>query len=99
VDDAFLRRIRHKIQITDPSYEEFREIFKRVCDAKRIRYDENVLAYLLKEWYINHDRPLRAVHPRDLLNQVVDIATYLNQPPTLTKEMIDRAAAAYFVKL
>jgi predicted ATPase with chaperone activity len=99
VDDAFLRRIRHKIQITDPSYEEFREIFKRVCDAKRIRYDENVLAYLLKEWYINHDRPLRSVHPRDLLNQVVDIATYLNQPPTLTKEMIDRAAAAYFVKL
>ncbi|MEO8609606.1 MAG: ATP-binding protein [Chloroflexota bacterium] len=99
VDDAFLRRIRHKIQITDPSYEEFREIFKRVCDSKRIRYDENVLAYLLKEWYINHDRPLRAVHPRDLLNQVVDIAAYLNQPPTLTKEMIDRAAAGYFVKL
>jgi predicted ATPase with chaperone activity len=99
VDDAFLRRIRHKIQITDPSYEEFREIFKRVCDSKRIRYDENVLAYLLKEWYINHDRPLRAVHPRDLINQVIDISTYLNQPPTLTKEMIDRAAAAYFVKL
>jgi predicted ATPase with chaperone activity len=99
VDDAFLRRIRHKIQITDPSYEEFREIFKRVCDSKRIRYDENVLAYLLKEWYINHDRPLRAVHPRDLLNQVIDISTYLNQPPTLTKEMIDRAAAGYFVKL
>jgi len=99
VDDAFLRRIRHKIQITDPSYEEFREIFKRVCDSKRIRYDENVLAYLLKEWYINHDRPLRAVHPRDLLNQVVDISTYLNQPPTLTKDMIDRAAAGYFVKL
>ena len=99
VDDAFLRRIRHKIQITDPSYEEFREIFKRVCDSKRIRYDENVLAYLLKEWYINHDRPLRAVHPRDLINQVIDISTYLNQPPTLTKEMIDRAAAGYFVKL
>jgi energy-coupling factor transporter ATP-binding protein EcfA2 len=99
VDDAFLRRIRHKIQITDPSYEEFREIFKRVCEAKRIKYDEHVLAHLLKEWYINHDRPLRAVHPRDLLNQVIDIATYLNQPPALTKELIDRAASAYFVKL
>ena len=99
VDDAFLRRIRHKIQITDPSYDEFKEIFKRVCDSKRIRYDENVLAYLLKEWYIKHDRPLRAVHPRDLINQIVDISLYLNTPPTLTKEMIDRAAAAYFVKL
>ncbi len=99
VDDAFLRRIRHKIEITDPSYEHFREIFKRVCDSKKVKYDEHVLAYLLKEWYINHDRPLRAVHPRDLINQIIDIASYLNQPPMLTKELIDRAAAAYFVKL
>lgn len=99
VDDAFLRRIRHKIQVGDPSYEEFREIFKRMCDSKKVKYDEQALAYLLKEWYINHDRPLRSVHPRDLLNQLVDIASYLNQPPMLTKELLDRAAAAYFVKL
>jgi len=31
VDEAFLRRIRHKIQIRDPSFEEYREIFRRVC--------------------------------------------------------------------
>jgi SpoVK/Ycf46/Vps4 family AAA+-type ATPase len=99
VDEAFLRRIRHKIQVTDPSYEEFREIFKRVCDAKKVKYDEQALAYLLKEWYINHDRPLRAVHPRDLLNQLIDIALYYNQPPMLTKELLDRSAASYFVKL
>jgi predicted ATPase with chaperone activity len=99
VDDAFLRRIRHKIEITDPTYEQFREIFKRVCDAKHIKYDDQMLAYLLKEWYINHDRPLRSVHPRDILNQLIDIASYLNQPPALTKELLDRAAASYFVKL
>jgi hypothetical protein len=99
VDEAFLRRIRHKIQITDPTYEQFREIFKRVCDAKKIKYEEQMLAYLLKEWYINHDRPLRSVHPRDLINQIIDIASYINQPPALTKELLDRAAAAYFVKL
>jgi predicted ATPase with chaperone activity len=99
VDDAFLRRIRHKIQVGDPTYEDYREIFKRVCDAKKIKYDEQALAYLLKEWYINHDRPLRSVHPRDILNQLVDIASYLNQPPMLTKELLDRAAASYFVKL
>jgi energy-coupling factor transporter ATP-binding protein EcfA2 len=99
VDEAFLRRIRHKIQITDPSYDEFREIFRRVAQARRIPFDEQVLAHLLKEWYINHDRPLRAVHPRDLINQIIDIASYLNQPPAMTRELIDRAAAAYFVKL
>ena len=99
VDEAFLRRIRHKIEVTDPSYEDFREIFKRMCDVKKVRYDEQALAYLLKEWYINHDRPLRSVHPRDILNQLIDIASYLNQPPALTRELLDRAAASYFVKL
>ncbi|MEZ4666677.1 MAG: ATP-binding protein [Anaerolineae bacterium] len=99
VDEAFLRRIRHKIEVTDPSYEDFREIFKRMCDAKKIKYDEQALAYLLKEWYINHDRPLRSVHPRDILNQLIDIASYMNQPPALTRELLDRAAASYFVKL
>jgi predicted ATPase with chaperone activity len=99
VDEAFLRRIRHKIEIGDPSYDQFREIFKRVCEAKNIRYDEQGLAYLLREWYVQHERPLRAVHPRDILTQLLDIAVYLNKPPALTKEMIDRAAASYFVTL
>jgi predicted ATPase with chaperone activity len=99
VDDAFLRRIRHKIEVVDPTYEQFREIFKRMCDNKRVKYDDQALAYLLKEWYINQDRPLRSVHPRDLLNQLIDIASYLNVPPALTKDLLDRAAASYFVKL
>ena len=48
VDEAFLRRIRHKIEVTDPSYEDFREIFKRMCDIKKVKYDEQALAYLLE---------------------------------------------------
>ncbi|NDJ62555.1 MAG: ATP-binding protein [Chloroflexi bacterium] len=99
VDEAFLRRIRHKIEVGDPTYEQFREIFKIMCRIKKIKYDEQGLAYLLKEWYINQDRALRSVHPRDILNQLIDIATYMNKPPTLTKDLIDRAAASYFVKL
>lgn len=99
VDEAFLRRIRHKIEITDPTPEQFREIFKRVCAAKGIKYDEQALAYLYKEWYLNQNRKLRSVHPRDLINQLIDIATYLNKPPVLTKDMIDRSASSYFVNL
>jgi SpoVK/Ycf46/Vps4 family AAA+-type ATPase len=99
VDEAFLRRIRHKIEITDPTPDQFREIFKRVCASKGIPYDEQALVYLVKEWYMKYDRKLRAVHPRDLINQLLDIAIYLNKPPALTKDMIDRAAASYFVNL
>ena len=99
VDEAFLRRIRHKIEFIDPTYDQFREIFRRVCAAKGIAYDEQALAYLLKKWYIEQNRALRSVHPRDLIAQLIDIATYLNKPPALTKDMLDRAAASYFVNL
>lgn len=99
VDEAFLRRLRHKIEIGDPSYEEFREIFKRVAQSKNVQYNDQGLAYLLQEWYIKPNRKLRASHPRDICDQIVDISRYLNVQPSMTKEMLDRAAAAYFVDL
>ncbi|MBI5294174.1 MAG: AAA family ATPase [Chloroflexi bacterium] len=99
VDEAFLRRLRHKIEIGDPSYEEYREIFKRVANDKRVEYSDQGLAYLLQEWYIKRNRKLRASHPRDLCDQILDIASYLSVKPQMTREMIDRASQAYFVEL
>lgn len=99
VDEAFLRRIRHKIHVGDPSFEEYREIFRRVCKARGVPYDDQGLAYLLKEYYIKPRRPLRACHPRDIVDEIIDIAKYMNVPPTLSKELIDRACEAYFVEL
>jgi predicted ATPase with chaperone activity len=99
VDEAFLRRLRHKIEIGDPSYEEYREIFKQVAEDKGVTYNDSGLAYLLQEWYIRRGRKLRASHPRDLCDQILDIARYLNTQPEMTTQMLDRAASAYFVEL
>src|SRR5258707_8270593 len=99
VDEAFLRRIRHKIEVGDPSPAEFREIFKRACEAKRVPYDEKGLAYLLQEWYLKRDGKLRSVHPRDILDQLLDISRYLKRPPHLAKDLLDGACYAYFVVL
>ena len=99
VDEAFLRRIRHKIEISDPSFDEFREIFRRVCESKGVPYDERALGYLIQEYYIKRRAKLRAVHPRDLIDQLIDISKYMNVEPRLTKDLIDRACQAYFVEL
>ncbi len=99
VDEAFLRRLRHKIEIVDPSFEEYRDIFKRVAQQKGVAYNEQVLAYLLQEWYVKRNRKLRASHPRDLCDQIVDIARYQAVEPAMTKELIDMAAESYFVEL
>jgi predicted ATPase with chaperone activity len=99
VDEAFLRRLRHKIEIDDPSYEDYRRIFQEVAKQKGIQYSDQGLAYLLQEWYIKVNRKLRASHPRDLCDQILDISSYLAVEPTMDKEMIDRAALNYFVEL
>lgn len=99
VDEAFLRRLRHKIEIVDPTYDEYREIFKRVAAAKGVNYSDQGLAYLLQEHYIKCDRKIRASHPRDLCDQIIDISQFYNIEPDMTREMIDSAVASYFVEL
>ena len=99
VDEAFLRRIRHKIEIVDPTFEEYREIMRRVAEGKKVKYDDKGLAYLLQEWYIKRNRKLRSNHPRDICEQINDIAKYLNVEPEMNKDLIDRACEAYFVEL
>ncbi len=99
VDEAFLRRLRHKIEVGDPSYEEYREVFQRMAKGKGVTYRDQGLAYLLQEWYIKHNRKLRASHPRDLCDQILDISDFMSLEPSMTRDLIDRAAAAYFVDL
>lgn len=99
VDEAFLRRLRHKIEVGDPSYEEYRGIFRQVAESKNVNYRDEGLAYLLQEWYIKRNRKLRASHPRDLCDQILDIARFISKDPTLTRELIDLAAESYFVEL
>ncbi len=99
VDEAFLRRLRHKIELGDPTFDEYREIFTRVASAKGVQYNDEGLAYLLQEWYIKRARKLRASHPRDLCDQILDIARYLSVEPAMTRDLLDRAASAYFVEL
>jgi MoxR-like ATPase len=99
VDEAFLRRLRHKIEIGNPSYDEYRKIFIEVARQKHIQYSDQGLAYLLQEWYQKKKRPLRANHPRDICDHILDIAQFYAIQPVLSPQLIDQAAASYFVDL
>jgi predicted ATPase with chaperone activity len=99
VDEAFLRRIRHKIYVGNPNLDEYRELFIRMCKNRKVPYDEQGLVYLLKEHYQKKHLELRACHPRDILDQIIDIAHFMNVAPTMSKELIDQSCASYFVEL
>jgi predicted ATPase with chaperone activity len=98
MDEAFIRRIRHKIKIPDPTEEHFREIFKREADQQSIAYHPSALDYIIQNYYSAAERPMRGVHPRDILTHVREIAGYQGiQPVVLDKDIVDAACEAQFV--
>lgn len=99
VDEAFLRRIRHKIKIDYQTEEEFFEILQRVCEHEGINYNRAAAEYLVETHYRRSGRHYVGCHPRDLVDQIVDRARYKKIKPDLTREAIDAAAANYFVEL
>ncbi len=97
VDEAFMRRIRYKIRISHPNPEAYMEIFKRVCQLYEIPFDAGMVKYLLDQHYLKEQRPLSACHPRDIVEQVKDIARCREIEPSLTKELLDEAWMNYFI--
>jgi hypothetical protein len=96
VDEAFLRRIRYKIYIPDPTDEEFIQIFINEARAAGLKGGETSAPYVLGKYY-NEERRPRGVHPRDLLAHVKEFAAYNDQPASLNKTLLDKACSTYFL--
>ncbi len=97
-DDAFLRRIRYKVEIPNPTMDEYHGIFKRECRRTNMAFDEAAYAYLMEHWYAAHQRELRGCHPRDIVEAIVDAAAYDREPAVFTPHSIDEACATYFLR-
>jgi hypothetical protein len=96
-DEAFLRRIKFKIEIKDPDEFQWRQIWQLVCKVRGIEYDERGIDYLLSKWYRPMGRPLRMCQPRDILDQMISIAKYNMERVTFNPDLIDAGCATYFV--
>ncbi len=97
-DDAFLRRIRYKVELPNPTPDDFHTIFERACEHVGIDYSHAAITHLLDRWYAGQSRELRGCHPRDLVEAIVDAAAYEGRPPQLTPGSIDEACATYFLE-
>lgn len=98
VDEAFLRRIGHKIRFAPLAEAEYRAVFRNVCADYGIPFSEPVFGRLLRDYHAPADKPLLACYPRDLLAQVRDFALYEGVAPTLDAEALDRAWHNYFIE-
>ena len=98
VDPAFFRRIRAKVKIKGPERDQYKEIFKLICQNFRLEYNDAAVEYLLVKYYDDDNRELSACHPRDLVEQIVDFCRFNKQPLALDQGLLDRVCQMYFAE-
>ncbi len=96
VDDAFMRRIPYKIEVTDPSKANFCKLFKIMAKVLDVPFDPKAVEYLIRTHYEPTNRPFRNCQPRDLLLQIRNYCNYNQLPVMMSPESFDFAADCYF---
>ena len=97
-DEAFLRRIPYKILAKNPTIEEYCKIFELNCRKRQMAFDPVMVEFLNRKYYQPRKLQMRACHPRDLVEQVVNICRYQNREPLITRELLDAACGSYFLE-
>ena len=96
-DEAFLRRMRNKIYVGNPTVEDYTQIFRRYCEKCGIPFEPRAVEYLYKQYYAQRGINPRSCHPRDLIEQIVSIAKFYEIPPSLEPWFLDRACQNYLL--
>jgi hypothetical protein len=95
VDQAFLRRIRHKIPIAAPDRNIYSRIFELCCQQRKIPFAPASVEFLYRNYY-DRGRSPRSSDPRDLLDIVQSICRFNEQPVVLSNDLLADAATRFF---
>ena len=87
LDDAFLRRIRHKLAVGPPTREQFSELFRRACEERGLQCDPECLGYLFSNRY-SLTKPPRWSDPQDLLEIVGCICRFRGEAARLSRDLL-----------
>jgi predicted ATPase with chaperone activity len=97
VDDAFLRRIRHKVGVCAPSKDIYERIFNNYAKKMGMPQCPEAVEYLYERYY-DRGRSPRASDCRDLLEIVPSICRYRRQPVHLSRDLIIEASASFIAE-
>lgn len=95
-DEAFLRRIPYKIEVFDPTEEQFRELFVDTLKKMEFEVEDGVIENLIEYHYKRPGRPFRFCHVGDLLGQAKDFCEFHRQPLVLDRNILELAVLNYF---
>lgn len=95
VDAAFLRRIRHRIRVPDPTRDIYEGIFRNCCRQRDFEFESQFVDTLFERYY-NRQRLPRSCDPHDLLEMVASVCRFRGEDPRLDAERLRLASDLFF---
>lgn len=95
-DEAFLRRIPYKVEVFDPSENQFRRLFDRELSQLGFAIEEGTIDQLIEYHYKRVGRSFRFCHVQDLLYQCRDFCEFHRRPNHINKDIMELAVLNYF---
>ena len=83
--------------MNDPDAADYLEIFARECRARGIEPKRDAVSHIYATYYDGQGIPVRACHPRDILDKIVEASRWQGRPPELTPEALDIVCRSYFI--
>jgi len=97
MDPAFLRRIPYKLDISGPSPDDYRKIFRIVAKAFDLEASDDILDFVVAELHDN-DFPLASYQPKFILDQVRAACKFEGIPQQLRRDLVSMALGNLFTK-
>jgi predicted ATPase with chaperone activity len=94
VDDAFLRRMRHKVEIAAPARDIYERIFNNYVKKLGMNPCPEAIDFLFERYY-HRGRCTRASDARDLLETVQSICRFRRMPVQLTRQLMMEASSSF----
>jgi hypothetical protein len=91
IDAAGLRRIPYTFHVPLPTREEYAEILSLVSEEQGLTLTDDVVSYLLDEFYPKTGIAISSAHPRFVVDHVIERCRFSGIAPQLTLELVHDA--------
>ncbi len=97
IDPAFLRRIPYKIELCEPSIEEYRQTFKQVAESSNLDLPDDIVSYVIDQLEAKEEIRLAYYQPKFIADHIITACKYLGTPPSFSRERIMDALENLYV--
>jgi predicted ATPase with chaperone activity len=95
-DEAFLRRIPYKVEVFDPTEEQFKQLFHQLMEQRNFDVEPGVVEHLVEYHYRRTGRAFRFCHVADLLQQAQDFCEFHQRPLVMNRDIVELSVLNYF---